>query len=824
MLRAWILLLCLLLTRDAWALLWPSTAERIEQDLRAREVEARREAARRIPELPPRLARRATWLAMQDEDLRVRLLAADAAIQLRLAGAGDRVVSWLNDPEHRLRRVAAEVLAEVPSEHGVVPLGRALSDVEAEVRTAAAEALGASGRKEATPALLGHLDDVDPGVSEAVITSLARLGDAAAVAPLIGKVQDSRPAVRMSAVRALGELGDRRAIDSLLLALQDPEQALVGEAIRALGRLRADSAALPIIAVMDGTPSRTVQNAAVQALGQIGTEAGTMRLVQALGDSRPDGLREGARRALAGMGERALPALDRCLRGQPDLARADGCVLAAGGVKAPGAVKVVIDALQRAVVTPQAALAALGELGDPNALPAVLEALVDPDPGVRGAAIEATHALLDPRDPDGRAIEPIVQALRLARHRPEECARLAALLGRTGSPRAIEPLLPLARDANLLGVRVAAVTALGIVPPSGQDEVLLDALTDEEHEVRFAAAVALRRAASASVASRLLAALEREAERDRVAIGLALVGALSRSTDAALARRVDRLISERRGGERDALIEALGRMPVERSVALLVSRSARAVDPADRRKIAEALAGREQGRRALQVLARDRDASVRANALWSWGTVARPEDAPLLGRALTDHDAAVAGNAAAALGRLAVRSRLRVRTLLCPALRDERSYVRANALAALRLAAERCDGGPERDLLARDRSEVVRLAAARLLRAVPDPSPKEGDRDTLRRCEYHDSVAEVASACAGLEITGGPSRDQAATENALVYVVQAGDSSPTPEAAFALELPDGPMRLGFTDRRGAVFEARVPRGALRLAVPAPLAP
>jgi hypothetical protein len=52
-------------------------------------------------------------------------------------------------------------------------------------------------------------------------------------------------------------------------------------------------------------------------------------------------------------------------------------------------------------------------------------------------------------------------------------------------------------------------------------------------------------------------------------------------------------------------------------------------------------------------------------------------------------------------------------------------------------------------------------------------------------------------------------------------VVPAGKREAEPGAPFAVELPDGTMRHGFADRRGAVFVRDTPRGVLSLAVPAP---
>ena len=54
-----------------------------------------------------------------------------------------------------------------------------------------------------------------------------------------------------------------------------------------------------------------------------------------------------------------------------------------------------------------------------------------------------------------------------------------------------------------------------------------------------------------------------------------------------------------------------------------------------------------------------------------------------------------------------------------------------------------------------------------------------------------------------------------------VLVVPAGRSQPEPAAPFALELPDGTIRHGVADSRGAVFVRDTPRGVVSLTVPAP---
>jgi hypothetical protein len=50
----------------------------------------------------------------------------------------------------------------------------------------------------------------------------------------------------------------------------------------------------------------------------------------------------------------------------------------------------------------------------------------------------------------------------------------------------------------------------------------------------------------------------------------------------------------------------------------------------------------------------------------------------------------------------------------------------------------------------------------------------------------------------------------------LVFVVPDGGEMPRPGAPYALLLPDGLLRAGTTDRRGAVFDPRTPEGFVTL--------
>jgi HEAT repeat protein len=802
---------------DAGAFVWPNTAERIEKQLASPDLAQRRKAAARLGELPASMARRLVIKALADGDDEVRLAAADVAMELRIASAGEHVVAWLNDPEGRVRLAAAELLRVSPVPRAVAALGRVLGDPDPAVRAAAASALGASGEKDAVLPLLGHLDDTLPQVRRSVVMALARIADKRAVVPLIGKVQDSHPTVRHAVARALGALADPRAASALVLALRDSEESVRIAALEALGRLKDGPAALAIIGLLGEDQRPAVRAAALEALTRIGTTEALDAVIAQLGREDPESGSSAVREALAELGKQALPRLSRCLVGQPPQRLADGCALALADIGTKEAAPTIVDALRRGVVRPRAALGALAKIGDPSTLPTVLEHLADPDPFVRRAAIDATAALLDPKRPDGRAVEPIQKALDRAKASEAERAALARLLGRTGSPRAVAALSPIAEAADDLELRIAAIEALGMLGPAKQDAVLLEALDDEEANVRLAAAVALRRSASGAASRALLDRLGRAAEQDRAALALALGGALERSKEPAHAERADKLLRASQGGERDALIEAIGRISGEGGSKRLADLAASSADIADRAKVAEALASHPESHAVLVKLAADVDGSVRANAVWSLGSFGGARELPVLERALGDRDVAVAGNAAAALGRVGQRTRLAVAPALCKALGDSRGYVRANALAGLRIAKARCAANQERALLGRDPAPVARRAAARLLAAIPSGNGAQ-DRAALASCAAEDTDGSVAAACAAR-------RDKvlSGTEPVLVYVVPIGESDPSPRAPFALVRADGTLRLGVSDRRGVVFEHDAPRGEVSLAVPAPLA-
>ena len=119
--------------------------------------------------------------------------------------------------------------------------------------------------------------------------------------------------------------------------------------------------------------------------------------------------------------------------------------------------------------------------------------------------------------------------------------------------------------------------------------------------------------------------------------------------------------------------------------------------------------------------------------------------------------------------------------------------------------------------MAQDPSEIVRQAAAHLLRASRTGRSDKDDARALSRCLAEDKSGMVANACRA------PAEASDRGSPVVVFVVPDGRSSPLPLAPYSLQRADGFIRSGIADRRGAVFEHAAPRGQLRLVVPGPLA-
>lgn len=227
---------------------------------------------------------------------------------------------------------------------------RRLRSTNSFARQKAAEKLGDSKSPAAVEPLMAvwRADRfVDSG--RTALGSLVRLGPLS-VEALIGAQQDESRVIRKDAARALGGIGDARAASPLGTALSDGDLDVRREAAEALVKI-GEPAVQPVVAGLSSSPVL-----ATETLGRLRSSAAVEPLARALKDRDPD-VRVAAAKALGAIRDRrAVEPLAAVLR------------------------------RDKAAVVRQAAVQALHEIPGERALPALVDALADPDAGVREAA------------------------------------------------------------------------------------------------------------------------------------------------------------------------------------------------------------------------------------------------------------------------------------------------------------------------------------------------------------------------------------------------------------------------------------------------------
>ena len=730
------------------------------------------------------------------------------------------------------------IFERLPDPKMVKVLARSLVDKSVGVRVAAANALGASRSSDAVAPLLAKLDDSASKVRLAVVAALGKIADKRAVTPLIARMADEAFEVRQLVVRTLGELGDSKASSSLISALSDPSKDVRMEALFALGVVRAVDAVSSITPIALGTNTGSTpesRRAALSTLGRIGGPAAVAAIVKSFGtseDLQPNNEQSRcaltpSRAAALALGPQVVDSLQKVLAESSNTLAAPSaaCVLAALHVKGSG--EWITSAIRRKQLDATTGLTALERLGDASQLPVCLEYLSDsasvPE---QKAALSATTALIDPDNPDGRAVEPLLSLLDSWERRglTTQLESVLVLLGRTGASR-VSARLRDYTNARERSQRLAAIEALGNVPTSPEnDNALLSALGDPVAPIRMMAALSLARQGSGGALPQLAKKLS-ENGVDRIALMIAYTGILRRTGDDKSMESARALLPAL-GPERDVLIESLGSLPRGASIPLLMPLLSE--DVASRRSLALSLAQSQQaGLDLLRKLAGDVSGDVRAQAAFSLGFSGDAKDEPLLATLAKDPLIPVAANAVASLGRLGARVGTQNQAL-CDALDDSHAYVRANALASLAWIANSKKGticgspSQELTLLLSDLSDEVRTSAVRLAEARL--ANLQGDAGTpyrlaLEKCVAGDVSGVIARRCQSALQPASVSAATRPTVKSLLVFVAGKSDVPAAQTPYILERTDGFYHFGVTNRAGAFLEFELPAGQVQLVNP-----
>jgi HEAT repeat protein len=365
------------------------------------------------------------------------------------------------------------------------------------------------------------------------------------------------PELRKRAALTLGEAGGRRALKPLVGLLHDPEWSVRVAAIEALGATAHPSAVEPLIgAIRDAEKASSpaaaqVRAAAVAALQRIGPAAAS--LLRLAASDRSPRLREAAIEALGGIGDpEAVPTLVAALGDERSNVR-QAAARALARARTPDCVTALLASLHhRDPSTRRSVLEALGEAGDPRAAEALSRVLAERERPVRDAAVRALGRIASPN-----AVDALVAAYQSAdrdlRQAAGDALREARWQPRDGRERAVAALL----RGDYSGAAAEGPVAV---------ELLAASLEAKEPTARKAAAEALgslRDARAAKAMTRLLS------DRDE-SVRSAAICALVEIGPSAATSVID-MLGDRAGPEHEAAVRVLREIGAARVAAHLVS-------------------------------------------------------------------------------------------------------------------------------------------------------------------------------------------------------------------------------------------------------------
>ncbi len=456
---------------------------------------------------------------LKEKDKKVVLGALRVLAHLKRLTVIENIAAITKSPDPEIRKAAAQTLGVFGSPLAVKPLMEMLNDEVIEVRAAALEALAGPGGRDAPPFLqevlpylVEGLSDPHPEIRQAAVNGLVKLGQWSLQA--IAKVQEEGPEIarkeaekafreicegfrkdlrensdrliRRDMARYIGELRYAKATPDLIDKLQkDADPEVRSACAYALGNIGAKFAVGPLQEVMEnGKEEMPVRLAAAVALGQMGNEQGIKFLIDQL-KSSDEKVRAAAVEALRTIGKPATRLLIEAAQSK--------------------------DSLQR-----WGAVAALGETGDPKAVPILLKALRDEDENVRAVAAASLGKLRY-----ARAAHQLVQALADKSERVQAHAEWA--LENIGE-RAIPAIMD---GAKRTATKLRAFRLLGRLKAREAVPLLIEGLKDRKPEIRSMAAWALGEIGDRRAVSALERALEDKAPevRREAVVALGKLGA-----------------------------------------------------------------------------------------------------------------------------------------------------------------------------------------------------------------------------------------------------------------------------------------------------------
>ncbi len=317
--------------------------------------------------------------------------AAFALGQLGTPRAAEAAIEMMTARDDRLRHAGERALSEM-GPAAIDPLLE-LARTGRAARPRAVALLLDNPSTAATDALLTLLGELQPGQPgrDEVLAGLAERTEPKVVAALIARADSPHPADRQSAAACVERLLDPQFTEALLKALDAAKPPARQAILRALGRMGSEDAAARLTReVTEGSGEDRV--VAALALGRCRQPGVAETLWDTLQSTKDRRLRSALSRGLIYQGPAAVDMLAGEL-GHPNLQRRGAASQLLGRIGTP-AVPALIEVLRNGSAEAKVmAIAALADIRDERALPALREAARHDDPAVRDAADKAIQRI-----------------------------------------------------------------------------------------------------------------------------------------------------------------------------------------------------------------------------------------------------------------------------------------------------------------------------------------------------------------------------------------------------------------------------------------------
>jgi M6 family metalloprotease-like protein len=466
----------------------------------------------------------------------------------------------LTAPNAVRRRNAALSLVEIADARAIPALIAALDDADRKVRLYAVQALDRLKVPQAVPALSELAAHGDPELAAVAVEALGHLAPdltggerLEALARVTAALESGSKQVRAAGLHALAGLADPAFEDVFIAALGNDQPDVQRLGAEGVGAIKSNKAVAPLIVIArDEAADETVRVAALDALGRIGYEPAAVAIHSLLG-STSFSVRAAAARALQSIHSKdSVPALISALRDDRindgaarhgDLRRTLADALTAiardeARDAVPELEKLVGDAAAP-VESRSLAATALGNLGNPSAVDALVRAALAIDAAPEPWSLSEVFDLVEPNQPQHLRSTLAAQARRLVLSSPpngQQAARASLdLLIAAGTSRlrnedpkrrveaiellrqcavmpAPDELLAALEDTNP-DVRVAAAAAFAELKDGRALPVLIERLDDDYWTVRQAAARALGELGDGRAVPALVERLGKEQDR-----------------------------------------------------------------------------------------------------------------------------------------------------------------------------------------------------------------------------------------------------------------------------------------------------------------------